>query len=118
MAEQKGPDQISIAKEVVPRLTPEQIFDYVGTFGRDIETYVAEAKAMYRMAQARGLPLDQAQLDEMLEPFKPMGDAELKLVQLRSQVNALKAFIYQQGLEVTHDELQVFMRKDAAPSSG
>jgi len=84
-------------------LTPEKALDYITKLGSDIAQSAKDTKAMLAIAERRGVNVDLA---DALKPFQPTGTAEVKLTELRADVDWLKTVLNQQGLKVTIEELQ------------
>ncbi len=92
------------------KMDPMEVLAYVAQIGRDLEKYALQAQAMIEIANERGIAIDLSH-NEALEKFAPLGEYEITLVKLRLKLMNVGVDLLDQGVKITHQDLEARLEK-------
>jgi hypothetical protein len=97
-------------QEEYEKMAPEKTLEYVSKIGKDFTQYAIEVEAMLEEAKERGINADLSS-NETIKKFEPLGEYELVLVKLRSELLNLKAELFKQGVKMTREDMDERLKK-------
>jgi len=91
-------------------MEPIEVLRYMAQMGRDLEKYAIRAQAMIEEAKERGIPVDLSG-NQALKKFAPLGEYEVMLITLRSEMMGVGSDLYSQGVKMTKEDLDARLKK-------
>ncbi len=95
-------------------MEPMEVLKYMAQMGRDLEKHAINAQAMIDEAIERGIPVDLSE-NEALKKFAPLGEYEVLLVKLRSEMIGISSDLFTQGVKMTKADLDARLKKMGQP---
>ncbi|MBA4337186.1 hypothetical protein C0416_05465 [bacterium] len=91
------------------KLTPDELFDYVGEMGNDITTLAIQLKALLQEAQEKGIKVD---LPRIMEYFQPRNLYSEHLANIqRVLCSIIEDMCEQDGVKMTQEEMKARLEK-------
>jgi len=89
---------------------PEETLRYVGKIGEDFAQYAIEIRAMLEEAKERGISVD-AFSSGVMKKFESLGDYELVLIKLLSELISIQSNLLEQGVKMTREDIDARLKK-------
>ncbi len=89
---------------------PTDILKYMAQMGRDLEKYATAAQAMIEEAEEKGIPVNLSR-NQALKKFAPLGEYEVMLINLRSEMMSVGSDLFTQGVRMTKEDLDARLKK-------
>jgi hypothetical protein len=91
------------------KLTPEELFDYIGEMGNDVTMLAVQLKALLQEAQEKGIKVD---LPRILEYFQPRNLYSEQLASMQRALGmGIEEMCEQDGVKITSDEMRERLEK-------
>jgi hypothetical protein len=92
------------------QMSPEDVLKYAEQMGKDLQQYALQALAMIAEARERGTAIDLSQ-NQNLKKFEPLGEHEVALIRIRSDLNRVSSDLFEQGVKMTKGDLDARLAK-------
>ena len=95
-------------------MEPTEVLKYMAQMGRDLEKYAIQAQAMIEEAKEKGISVDLSE-NQALKKFAPLGEYEVTLIKLRSEMMGVGSDLFTQGVKMTKEDLDARLKKMEQP---